>query len=430
MYGAHQFASCAGRGARAKIVGRKILDSGEAYVRYGWLFKLGATMRRVNWVGCIFAAGLGGCSLYPIPDDVSPFRTEQIVRYGRCEVRSAILFHMIRLRMITDQSTATEIRSQIEATKNKAKKSPKNLTDNEAQLLRLTKVAMVYSFDFNITENNKASAGAGFRLPGLTNTLDVGGTAALDLTRIGSRVFGTEDSWDELITNSSLCENWPGPRPANILYPLTGSIGFDPLYGSIGVGRVVETFIDIDLQGGAKDNFVDTLTFTTSVSGDANASVKLDPVPSQFRLVSATADVGASRLDVHKLTVSLAFPQPDVPKGGIAGVTRVDGDLNAPFERPAAWRARYNLCVQDARTRERAFNQLRLTDPVVYCIAYADEFAPKYGRAGEKQTVVTTTTTTRRSDAPGGGTQSAGPETSVTTTTTPRVRPNLRPLIQ
>ncbi|MGY2843417.1 hypothetical protein ACVIWU_006706 [Bradyrhizobium sp. USDA 4509] len=388
-------------------------------------------MRKFNWVSYIFAAGLGGCSLYPIPDDVSPFRTEQIVRYARCEVRSAILVHLIRRGMIDDRSTAMEIRSQIEATKAKAKKNAILLTENEKQLLRLTKVAMVYSFDFNITENNKASAGAGFKLPGLTNTLEVGGTTALDLTRIGSRVFGTEDSWDELITNSSLCENWPGPRPANAFYPLTGSIGFDPLTGSIGVGRVVETFIDIDLQGGAKDNFVDTLTFTTSVGGDTNASVKLDPVPNQFRLVSATADVGASRLDVHKLTISLAFPQPDVPKGGIAGVTRVDGDLNAPFERPAAWRARYNLCVQDARTRENAFKQLRLSDPVVYCIAYADEFAPQYGRGAGKQTVVTTTSTVRRSAAPGGPTDSAGPETTVTTTTTPpRVRPNLRPLIQ
>src|ERR1700682_2341072 len=111
-------------------------------------------MRRVNWVGCIVAAGLGGCSLYPIPDDVSPFPTEQIVRYGRCEVRSAILDHMIRSGIITDRSTAQEIRSQIEATKNKAKNNPTNLTVYEAHLLRLTKVAVVYSFDFNITENN------------------------------------------------------------------------------------------------------------------------------------------------------------------------------------------------------------------------------------------------------------------------------------
>jgi hypothetical protein len=292
---------------------------------------------------------------------------------------------------------------------------------------------VVYSFDFNITENNKASAGAGFRLPSLTSTLDVGGTAGLDVTRIGSRVFGTEDDWDDLITNSSLCAERAWQRPANIFYPLTGSIGVDRLTGSIGVGRVVETFIDIDRQGGAKDNFVDTLTFTTSVGGDANASIKLDPVPNQFRLVSATAAIGASRLDVHKLTISLAFPQPDVPKGGIKGVTRFDGDLNAPFARPAPWRARYNLCVQDARTRETAFKQLRLTDPVVYCIAYADEFAPKYGLGAEK----TTTTTTQRPAGPapaaaaaGAGPPTASSTTTTTTTTTTPGRRNLRPLFQ
>lgn len=387
-------------------------------------------MRKLNWVLCVFAFALGGCSLYPIPDDVSPYRTEQIVRYARCEVKFAILGHMIQHHMLTEPYTTADVKSLIDTTRKKAKNHPKELTDTDNQVLRLTKVAMVYSFDFNITENNKASAGAGFRLPSLTNTLDVGGTAGLDLTRVGSRVFGTQDSWDDLVVKDQLCANWPGPRPANVLYPMTGSMGFDPLTGSIGVGRVVETFIDIDLQGGAKDNFVDTLTFTTSVSADANATIKLDPVPSQFRLVSATADAGASRIDVHKLTISLAFPQADPPPaGGISGVARVDGDLNAPFERPAPWRARYNLCVQDARTREAAFRQLRLTDPVVYCIAYADEFAPKYGRAGETQPVVTTTTTPRTSGAPGGSKDFVAPDKSATTTT-PRVRPNLRPMFQ
>jgi hypothetical protein len=288
----------------------------------------------------------------------------------------------------------------------------------------LTKVAVVYSFDFGITENNKASVGAGFRLPWSTGVLDVGTSAGLDLTRIGSRVFGTEDSWDDLITNESLCADYPWRRPPNIVYPLTGSLGFDPLTGSIGVGRVVETFIDIDEQGGAKDNFVDTLTFTTSVVGDANASVRIDPVPNQFRLVSATAAVGASRVDIHKLTVSLAFPQPD-PIPAVTGVVRAPGDLNAPFERPPVWRARYNLCVQDARTRENAFRQLRLTDPIVYCIAYADQFAPKYG---DRAIVVTET---RRVPAQPGTTDAPAGRSRIERRTREfRVRPNLTPFFQ
>ena len=372
-------------------------------------------MRTVNWVGCILAAGLAGCSLYPIPDDVSPFSTEEIIRYGRCEVRDAILAHMIDRGIITPQYTAKMIRDRIEAVKAK-----KNLTDEkEIKLLRLTKVAVVYSFDFNITEHNRTAAGAGFRLPWLTNMLDVGATAALDLTRQGSRVFGTEDSWDDLITNSSLCEV-PWQRPGNIVYPLTGSIG---------VGRVVETFIDIDQQGEVKDNFVDTLTFTTAASGGADATLKLEPVPNQFRPVSATAAVSASRLDIHKLTISLAVPPP-APIPGITGVVRAPGDLNAPFERPPAWQARYNLCVQDARTRESSFKQLRLTDPVVYCIAYADEFAPQYAN---RKVAVTVPRRVLVEPGAAGGSGAAGTRTAPRTMVVPEtiersVRPNLRPL--
>lgn len=342
-------------------------------------------MRKVVLVGVILNAGLGGCALYPIPDDVSPFRTEEIVRHGRCEVRQAVLDHLVRRRIISSHMPVEEIRSLIKRTKNKAETDAKHLTDNEEELLRLAKVAVVYSYDFNITERNNASAGAGFRFPWSANTLEAGGGVALDLTRVGSRVFGTEDRWDELISDAKLCETLTSPRPANALYPLTGSLGFDAPTGSIGVGRVVETFIDIDLQRGAKDNFVDTLTFTTSVSGDANATLRLDPLPEKFRLVSANAGIGASRVDIHKLTISLAFPQPD-PIPAITGTTRQPGDLNAPpFLRSPMWRARYNLCVQDARTRESTFKQLRLTDPLVYCITYADAF--RYADRTEAVTV-------------------------------------------
>jgi len=383
-------------------------------------------MRMLNWVGCILAAGLGGCSLYPIPDDVTYLRTEDIVRYGRCEVRSALFDYMfehgiVSREIVSRDDKDKQLKARIQKAKDfeKEKKDPSTKEqENLLTLARLIKVAVAYSFDFHIAEHNRTGASTGFKLPWMsTNALDVGGAAAIDLTRIGSRVFGTEDSWEDLIGDSSVCDGRPWQqRPGNILYPLTGSIG---------VGNVVKTFIDIEQQGGAKDNFVDTLTFTTDVSGGADAAVKIEPVPSQFRLVSATASVAASRVDIHKLTVSLAFPQPVAPKA-ITGVVRVDGDLNAPFERPPAWRARYNLCVQDARTRENAFKQLRLTDPVVYCIAYADQFAPKYG---ERKIVVTETQRVppqpATADAPGGR-----PARIERRTREFPVRPNVRPFFQ
>jgi len=69
----------------------------------------------INWVGCIFAAGLSGCSIYPIPDDVSIYSTEQIVRYARCEMRSAILGYMKDKEIIPSTADEKEIAKRLRA---------------------------------------------------------------------------------------------------------------------------------------------------------------------------------------------------------------------------------------------------------------------------------------------------------------------------
>ena len=48
----------------------------------------------------------------------------------------------------------------------------------------------------------------------------------------------------------------------------------------------------------------------------------------------------------------------------------------------ALWQARFNLCVQDGRSREDQLNALRFTAPEVYCIEYADAFVPRAGQSG------------------------------------------------
>lgn len=349
----------------------------------------GVSMRTIKWLGLFCAMGLAGCSVYPIPDDVLSYNTEDIIRQARCEMRSAIIDRVID-RIIADGQTppATEGKlieflgklskkvkdklKQIEAEKKLPEKQRKTkLTDLEKDLYRLLDVAVVYTFDFNITEKNNADGEAAFKLPFTTpKVLDVGASASLNMTRQGIRQFSAADKWGDMIKDWERCKDvWP--RHQNIVYPLDGSIG---------VGPVVTTFIDLVTQGGAKDSFVDTLIFTTQVAGGANASVKLDAVPHSFRLVSARAGLSGSRLDVHKMVISIAFPRPIVPRAVSITGELSDGYLNAPFDRPADWQARYNICLQDARAREREFNQLREEPPEVYCITYADNFAPQYGK--------------------------------------------------
>jgi hypothetical protein len=336
-----------------------------------------------RWLGCVFAAGLAGCSLYPIPDDVTLIGTEDIIRHARCEIRAAVIDYVIQEQLIAPSITEDEVIAFVKATEAKVKKwqqfnaaNPpqrridinKRLSPTERDISTLSGVAIVYTFDFNITENNNAGGSAAFKLPFTApKVLDAGANASLNLTRQGQRNFSAQDRWGDMITKPERCKDGY-PQHKNIVYPLEGSIG---------VGRVVRTFMDITKQGGAKDSFVDTLIFTTQLGGGANAAIKLDSVPHSFRLVSAAASVNASRLDIHKMVVSLVFPR-NRPEA-ITGIQRFDGDLNAPFDRPEDWRARYNLCVADARAREDQFKLLRLEAPEVYCITYADNFAPNYG---------------------------------------------------
>src|SRR5216684_3467046 len=303
----------------------------------------GATMRRVKWLSCLWAAGLAGCSLYPIPDDVASVRTEDIVRHARCEIRSEIIGYLIERQVLAPSATDKEIAAVVKDIK-------------------------------------KTNGMAGFSLPTiLPNGLSGDGNATLDLMRSGVRHFETGDVWDELLTNDTRCAG-VRPRPGNIVYPVGGSIG---------VGRAIRTYIDIVEQGGgelgmvtvagAKNSFVDTLTFTTIVSAGATATLTLAPVPHSFRIVSAEADVMGSRTDTHTLILSLAFPHPLDPPASLAP-TGVKFE-HAPFQRPPQWRARYNLCVQDGRQRENAVKLVRLEAPEVYCITFADAYEPRPGQS-------------------------------------------------
>src|SRR5689334_1893129 len=214
-------------------------------------------MRRVKWLNCLWAAALAGCSLYPIPEDVASIRTEDIVRHARCEIRSEIIAYLIERQVLAPSATDQEITAAVKDIK-KAKNS---------FLALLMSIGAAYTFELNILEHNMTHGGAGFSLPFTGPVLSGDGNATVDLQRSGLRRFETGDIWEELLLNHTRCAG-VRPRPGNIVYPLGGSIG---------VGRAIRTYIDIVEQGGgelgkvtgpgAKNSFVDTLTFTTTVSG-------------------------------------------------------------------------------------------------------------------------------------------------------------------
>lgn len=323
-----------------------------------------------------------GCAVHPMIDDVShPHKTEDIVRHARCEMREAIIVSIGKTAAFQKAFPGGDVGKQVKAVADKIDSIDKSnkqtgdsarlvkfrdkLTKDEFWLRRYMNVAVAYDLNFNVTESSRSDASAGFKLPFTTTAaLDVNTAASLALTRQGQRQFKTGDRWGRLI-QSEACNGYD-QRGKNILYPIAGAIGID---------RLVATFVDISEQGGAKDSFVETLTFTSQVGAGAKAVLKLDAVMDSFRLVSAGLAHEKGRLDVHKMVMSLVFPFED-RVSPITGAELTDGYLNAPFDRSPDWRARYNICVADARAREDQFNALRHEAPEVYCIRYADAFAP------------------------------------------------------
>jgi len=237
-------------------------------------------------------------------------------------------------------------------------------------------VAVAYDFNFDITETDDLNASLAFKLPFTPppHVFDLGTGGSLHKIRKAKRTFRSQETFLDLILRDQWCGNFE-PRDRNLLYPITGSIG---------LRKVVQTFMALSEQGGGRDNFVDVLTFTTTISGSVNPSVKLNQVPDSFRLVSASVGLSAERTDLHQVTISLAFPAPAKSKKKKNERPQPDdpsGPTITPYAYNPVWRARYNICVADAREREDTFKTLRLSAPEVYCIEYADAFVPRNGDA-------------------------------------------------
>jgi hypothetical protein len=339
------------------------------------------------------AGGMAACSVHPIPDDVSfgQIPTQEIVRSARCEMRLGLLDQMVKAlrdKSIPNKATGRpyviedllrrEDRLRLWDTLERVK------TKHELneKFERYKKVAIAYDFDFNITEHNSAEAGLAFKLPLTSSVIDLNAGASSSLTRVGQRTFKAQEKLTDVLEDvNDLCRGFK-ERDQSLAYPITGSIG---------LRKVVETFIAISDQGGGKDSFVDTLTFTTTVRGSLASTIKIDPVPHSFRLTSASAGVGADRMDIHKVVISLAFPEKLKTRDQFVkeykdrcqkSIATCASEANAEANNREhklnpVWRARYNICVADGRLREDNLKTLRLAPPETYCLAYADAFVQR-----------------------------------------------------
>jgi hypothetical protein len=356
---------------------------------------LGPSSRAGGICAVVALAALTGCSIHPLVDDVSPIPTEAIVAAARCELRLGLV-HQVDVWFADEDPPVTGF--------------DPNTIGEQANLARMKRlfpdvmgnkkvkssnwdeyldIAIAYDWSFDITEVNHADASVGFRLPTLnpvgTFDLNAGGNA--NATRQAKRTFKNQDKFKDLLTESrwKFCndidrsiENVPNtptgrppfePQPVRGVYPITGTIG---------LARAVTSFLKIAAQDGALDTFTDELTFTTTFDGRVGGAVTLAPVPKEFRLVNATGNLTGSRMDIHKVKISMAFPKARATqKTKKQQANDLLQDVKGGYDLNSQWRAAYALCVVEARSREDEFKKLRLDPPEVTCLKSTDTFYPR-----------------------------------------------------
>jgi|SoiMethySBSTD1v2_1073268.scaffolds.fasta_scaffold48037_2 hypothetical protein len=259
-----------------------------------------------------------GCSMHPLPEDVSRKDTYDIVRKIRCEAAEGL--------------------------------SKFNLED-----LIIVNTFIGYDFDFDITEkNNLGTDGARGTLTLEQKLLSPSGTFKLDVKPVAERSRQTQRTFrliESLKDLKKLDYKKCAPIEANWAYPITGSIG---------INEVVETYIGLEkltnftelpngktvLIPGPGSNkppvvFSDLLTYTTNFGASVTPELTLNSVAGSLKLTKATIGADATRKDIHKVTVALARNLAVQVDG--RSVTRVS--LNQGDREYLSMTARYNARV-------------------------------------------------------------------------------------
>lgn len=303
-------------------------------------------MLRIILLSCC-AFAFGGCSIHPLPDDVTRLATRQIVHHIRCEARTAIkhaIMDYLRKvertdflnRLATNQLPFQELDQHLYELPAKVR----------ANIVKYERAAITYDFTFDITEQNTVAAEVDFVNLLSHGTFAMPSKGINDLQRQTVRLFRVNDNFGELIRLDSCTEDG---SPENLMYPVSGTIG---------LGEMIETFVDLNEYQrltGTKDTdtvptMTDTFNFQTTISGSVAPQVTLTPLNHLFRVSGASLTASALRKDIHKVIVAMSLPplkisQPVPASHGFLG----SGAAVPP--RPVTAIDRNNSAIDDAINR-------------------------------------------------------------------------------
>ena len=280
----------------------------------------GANMS-VRAIFCVLLSLLfSGCSIHPVPEEVTGVDTYHIARQIRCETREALIdFLMSQFkRMAKDgNSTAHELALRYEGNRELISDFHPNLFKgpNTRHFYNIIYTsAIAYSFDLTMSEDNNLGLGANLLGP-WQNPFTLGLGANGNRQRSNERLFTLTDNFQFLLARLN------HPKPSGLRYcdnQIAGPNFVYPIAGQIGVHKTMKTFFELTIlaalsgdattKPGAVDTptMTDILKFTTTVDFTGSPRVVFAPIGNGLQFTDASATGYLRRSDVHQVTIALA----------------------------------------------------------------------------------------------------------------------------
>ena len=241
---------------------------------------------------------LAGCSIHPLPDDVTRDSTFDIVEKIRCEARDAIATELL---ILLDQSSDPGTRALVPGLKSGSLKFA-DLEEDQVDDVTLAVIdqyrwaGIGFKFTFQISENNDASGNALFRMPFTDGTFSLSVAAGKDKSRQNRRVIDIGDSFEGLVV---------GREEACATVEKPGKNWKHPITGNIGLAEVVHTYTRLVGNNEKVGEFSDELEYTVRAFGSVTPSVALSKFEHRvLRLASASANFSADRTDTHRVKIA------------------------------------------------------------------------------------------------------------------------------
>ena len=296
----------------------------------------GAVGKWIRLTSVVVAGAVStGCSVHPLPDDVTRLSTYNIVRQIRCETREAVIDSM--LRYLTDDDNARGIAPNSNEKKVDARSrlvgqyflyqsryGTVPITRFDLAMLSgfaktvitlMWNTGIAYNYNLDMLETNNVDPQVNI-LRALARSTDMLGlTGSFDRQRQNVRSFSITDNFGDLVRNLNPQYCNGQIVEANMRYPIAGKIGMD---------LVVHDFMMLALFGNLSGSLTDPITvkgpptmvdqlqFTTTIGGSVTPGVTFTPLGKSVHVADAKLALLASRTDTHRLTVGLYLAPPGV----------------------------------------------------------------------------------------------------------------------